>query len=496
MNAVTLVFPFQLFDPHPAMARDRAVALIEDSLIFGDPHHPLKFQQQKMVLHRASMKTYAAKLERRGYRVIYRDFQKDKTAATHLRALQREGFDEFHYCQPVDFILEKRLRTFFESHRVKAVAHDTPMFLTPGDWMDAHFAKRKRPFMAAFYEAQRLRLGVLVDQNRKPVGGRWSFDDENRKPMPKQGLRVPPDPAAQQTAYVREAIDYTKRHFPGYHGDAAAFRYPVSHESADRWFEDFLEQRFAQFGPYEDAISRRERVLFHSVLTPMLNLGLLTPQGVLDRALAFAAENDVPLASLEGFVRQIIGWREFMRAMYERHGLETRNGNHWGFDDKPIPKAFYDGSTGIPPVDDAIRRALDHGWCHHIERLMILGNFMLLCRFHPRRVYDWFMELFVDAYDWVMVPNVFGMSQFADGGLFTTKPYLSGSNYVRKMSDYPSGDWCATWDGLFWSFIDDYRDFFLSQHRLSMMARNLDKMGAEKRRAHRVAAESFWERLA
>ena len=172
-----------------------------------------------------------------------------------------------------------------------------------------------------------------------------------------------------------------------------------------------------------------------------------------------------------------------------------RTSNFWQFDDRPIPDAFYSGSTGLPPIDDAIRHALDTGYCHHIERLMLLGNVMLLCGFHPTRIYTWFMELFVDAYDWVMVPNVYGMSQFADGGIFTTKPYLSGSNYVRKMSDYRKGPWCEVWDGLFWSFIHRHDDFFRSQYRLAMMARNLDRMAPETLLDHQRRAGAFLDGL-
>jgi deoxyribodipyrimidine photolyase-related protein len=172
-----------------------------------------------------------------------------------------------------------------------------------------------------------------------------------------------------------------------------------------------------------------------------------------------------------------------------------RNSNFWEFEDRPIPDAFYTGNTGLPPIDDAIKHALQTGYCHHIERLMLLGNIMQLCGFHPNRVYVWFMELFVDAYDWVMVPNVYGMSQFADGGIFTTKPYVSGSNYVRKMSDYPKGPWCEIWDGLFWSFIKKHETFFRSQYRLAMMARNLDRMAPETLAAHQHRANDFLEGL-
>ena len=183
-----------------------------------------------------------------------------------------------------------------------------------------------------------------------------------------------------------------------------------------------------------------------------------------------------------------------MRAMYSQHGVVERNGNFWGFD-REMPRAFYDGTTGIDPFDETIRRVLEDGYCHHIERLMVLGNFMLLCRIHPKEVYKWFMELFVDAYDWVMVPNVYGMSQFADGGIFTTKPYLSGSNYIRKMSDYKKGPWCEVWDGLFWSFVGDYQDVFLKNHRMSQMGHMLNRMDEAKRQLHRDNAERFLDQL-
>lgn len=230
--------------------------------------------------------------------------------------------------------------------------------------------------------------------------------------------------------------------------------------------------------------------MHHSVLTPMLNVGLLTPQFVIDEALAFASQHEIPINSLEGFIRQIIGWREFIRAVYQLKGSEERTKNYWGFTRK-IPPSFWNGTTGITPIDVTIRKVLDTGYCHHIERLMVLGNFMLLCEFDPDDVYRWFMELFIDAYDWVMVPNVYGMSQFADGGLMSTKPYISGSNYLMKMSDYPKGDWQVTWDGLFWRFMQTHRDFFLQNPRLGMLVRSFDAMPDAKRQGHLKHAEQF-----
>jgi len=486
MAAATLILPFQLFHPHPALAdkqsKQRRVVMIEDSLVFGgDRDWPLAFHAQKLLLHRATMKAYAARLEKRGFEVVYCDWR----PRTHLDDWLAElGITEVHVCELVDKLLERRLA----ASGVNVHLLPTPAFCSPPDWLHSQFVEGKKPFMATFYQAQRKRMGILVDADNKPVGGQWSFDADNRKKLPKQ-IAIPERPAGSTgsaarafVAEARETVAATFRNAPGrLPPNGEPFRYPINHKDAARWLDHFLDHRFRQFGDYEDAISVKHRMVFHSLLTPMLNLGLLTPTQITERALAVAAEraggpDEIPLNSLEGFIRQIIGWREFMRAMYERHGVEA---------------AFYDASTGIDPVDETIRRVLDDGYCHHIERLMVLGNFMLLCRVHPRAVYRWFMELFVDAYDWVMVPNVYGMSQFADGGLFVTKPYISGSNYIRKMSDWKKGDWCPVWDGLFWSFIEDHRDFFEGNFRLKMMVRNLDKMDAEKRSGHRETAEAF-----
>jgi deoxyribodipyrimidine photolyase-related protein len=219
-------------------------------------------------------------------------------------------------------------------------------------------------------------------------------------------------------------------------------------------------------------------------------VGLLTPDFVIDEAMAFASHNDIPLNSLEGFVRQIVGWREFIRAVYELKGTEERTKNYWKFKRK-IPASFWNGTTEIEPIDLTIKKVLETGYCHHIERLMVLGNFMLLCEFDPDEVYRWFMELFIDAYDWVMVPNVYGMSQFADGGLMASKPYISGSSYVLKMSHYKKGDWCDTWDALFWEFMNKQRAFFSSNPRLGMLLKTYDKMSEEKRNNYKEVVAAF-----
>lgn len=347
--------------------------------------------------------------------------------------------------------------------------------------------------MANFYKAQRKRMGILMEDDNSPSGGQWSFDADNRKRLP-PGLSVPDAPHVPPCSYVKEAMKWTTSRFSGNPGSLDSFGWPVTREAALSWLDGFLKERFVNFGDYEDALSIEHRTLFHSLLTPSLNIGLITPQEIIDRCLRYATDHTVPINSLEGFVRQIIGWREFISGIYRHRGVAIRNGNYWNHRSK-MPEAFYTAETGIAPVDDAIRRALDHGYCHHIERLMVIGNFMLLCRIDPDEIYRWFMELFVDAYDWVMVPNVYGMSQFADGGTFTTKPYISGSNYIKKMSHYPKGHWCEIWDGLYWCFIGDHLEFFTSNHRLAMMARLWEKMEPDKKETHQKNAGDFLRTL-
>ena len=265
---------------------------------------------------------------------------------------------------------------------------------------------------------------------------------------------------------------------------------PWTHATAHVYLETFLTERFKQFGDYEDAIVPEHVRLFHSTLSPLLNIGLLTPQAVLDAAITHAEAHDIPINNLEGFVRQVLGWREFIRASYECDGVSMRTKNFWNHT-RPLPDTFWRGDTGVPPIDTTIRKALQYGYNHHIERLMVLGNFMLLSHIHPDQVYRWFMALYVDAYDWVMVPNVYGMSQFADGGMFATKPYISGSSYIKKMSIQPSGPWEDLWTALYWNFIDTHKDFFLNNHRLSMMPRLLEKFTPDKRNYYLKLAKDY-----
>ncbi len=341
----------------------------------------------------------------------------------------------------------------------------------------------KNLFQTTFYKQQRKKLGILIDSEQKPIGGKWTFDAENRKKYPKN--KYPPTiNFPEKRKEWEEACSYTHEQFPDNPGSLSFNRiYPLTHAEADDWFEQFLHYRFFDFGAYEDAILKEHTFINHSLLSPLLNSGLLLPMQIINRAISFSKKEKIPINSTEGFIRQIIGWREFIRGMYLCKGRFSRSKNFWNFNRK-IPTSFYTGTTGIEPIDDTIKKVLKTGYCHHIERLMVLGNFMLLCEFSPDEVYRWFMELFIDAYDWVMVPNVYGMCLFADGGTFATKPYIGGSNYIKKMSNYPKGEWEKVWDGMFWRFVKKHQDFFLSNPRTSMLVHSFKRMSNDKLEQH------------
>ncbi|MFN2395295.1 MAG: cryptochrome/photolyase family protein [Bacteroidales bacterium] len=491
MSTVNIIFPDQLLLKSPLPISKNKTYLVEEHLFFGQ----FKFHKQKIAFHRAGMKFYENFLEKKAKSIEYVDATlKESDIRKLIQHFKEDGVNEIHYIDPVDYWLERRIEETCREKNIKTVKYDNPKFLNTTKEIEEYFRDRKKFFQTDFYVDQRKRRGLLLEGKGKPMGGKWSFDSENRKKYP-AGKKAPEVQLTDNNPFWKEAVEYTEKNFSENYGELTKKPiYPTSFEDSRAWLKQFLEKRFKEFGPYEDAIVEKNNFLNHSLLSPLMNSGLLTPEEVLNEAMDYAAENDIPLNSLEGFVRQIVGWREFIRAMYILKGKEERTRNYWEFDRK-IPASFYTAQTGIEPLDAVIKKVLKTGYNHHIERLMVLGNFMMLCEFDPDEVYQWFMEMFIDAYDWVMVPNVYGMSQFADGGIFATKPYISGSNYLMKMSDFKKGEWQQVWDGLFWRFMDKHREFFNKNPRMGMLVRTFDKMSAEKREAHLTHAENFLENL-
>jgi deoxyribodipyrimidine photolyase-related protein len=491
----TLVFPHQLFARHPAIAADRTVWLVEDALFFGDQRYPAAFHRQKLIMHRASMKRYATEALA-GYSVQYVEYQDVHAGMEALfERLGAAGVSALHVADPADFMVEKRLRRCSAAFGIPLVWYETPAFLNTPSAIHAFYDGRKTYFQTDFYIWQRRKHRILLTDDGKPMGGRWTYDTDNRQKLP-PSVNVPSVPGVAENAFVHEARDYIETCFPHAPGASRPFIYPTCHSEARAVLQQFVAERLSSFGVFQDAISQRTPFLFHSLLSAPLNCGLLTPDEIIEAVMrAFSHQPALPIASVEGFVRQVIGWREFMRAVYVREGVRQRTANFWGHGGA-LDERWYTARLGIPPVDDAIRKAQSFAYNHHIERLMVVGNLMLLCEIHPMAVYRWFMEMFIDAYDWVMVPNVYGMSQFADGGLITTKPYLSSSNYIRRMSDYRPGPWCDIWDSLYWRFVDKHRLFFAANPRLNMMVGHLERMGEAAVRAHWQRAERFMNDLA
>ncbi len=452
----------------------------------------VKHHQQKLVLFLAAMREYADELTGRDFDVTYRqlDPASGESYEDRLEAFVAANELQKLVCFELeDHFFAERISDFCEAHDLKLETLRSPMFMSSRDDFAGYLDSVKKPFMADFYKRQRKSFGLMMDADGKPRGGQWSFDQDNRKKLPAK-LEIPAMPETAWTEHTADVVALVKEHFADHPGSADDFWWPVTRRSALVWVNRFIEDRLRDFGRYQDALSKRSDTVFHGVISPMMNLGLITPAEVLERVLEKADRDDIPLNSLEGFVRQVIGWREFIRGVYHHFDQEQRERNFWNHQ-RSLTDAWFTGDTGIEPLDHAIDTVNKLGWSHHIVRLMVVGNLMNLCEIEPRQVHDWFMVTHVDSADWVMGPNVYGMALFSDGGVFATKPYICGSNYLLKMSDYSRGPWCDVVDGLYWRFVDRHRIFFAGNHRLSMMVKTLDRMKSERRDGIFAAAEQF-----
>lgn len=479
----------QLFSPeYLPPAKTAPVFMAEDlGLCTYVRHH-----QQKLVLFLSAMRAYADELQAAGYQVTYHrldtsgdDSYEDKL----LAAMQARGATAVQHFEIEDKPMESRLVAFTRDNGFDRDELKSPMFTCSRESFNEFAQQKKRLLMGDFYKQQRRHLDVLMDADDEPVGGQWSFDADNRKKLPRN-VQPPEITWTATSDRDNEVIELVRQEFRDHPGDARQFAWPTTRVQAREWLEEFIASRLADFGPYEDAMSTRSPTVFHSVLSPCMNLGLLTPEEILAAVLAQA--DNVPLQSLEGFVRQVIGWREFVRGIYQCNSEQQEASNFWSHEREMAP-SWTDATTGILPLDDAISTAQRLGWTHHIPRLMVLGNLMTLCEIRPASAHRWFMEMYVDSSEWVMGPNVYGMGIFSDGGIFATKPYICGSNYLLKMSDYKKGPWCEVVDGLYWRFINKHREFFSSNPRLALMPRALDRLDGERRERIFAAAEAFLE---
>ena len=449
------------------------VVMVEDAAICTRrPYH-----QQKLALLLAAMRNHASSLETQGVTVDYYALEEGHNLLSGLlTTLQTKAQTAFATYYINDSTLRRQIGQFAQTHNFDWIELEDPGFLTTHEAFKL-FADKRAVRMDSFYKWQRKRLNILIEDGA-PVGGKWSFDEDNRKKIPAR-QSVPPIPEVVQTDITQNTVDFVSKRFADHPGRASELWLPADRAGAESWLQSFIQERFVGFGTFEDALSGRTDLLFHSGLSPLMNLGLITPNEVLDAVLSV---KHAPLNDLEGFVRQLIGWREFVRGVYLERDPSPKLANQRAHG-RRLTTAWFDGTTGLPPLDRTIQTLLRRGWNHHIERLMVLANLMNLCEIHPDEVYEYFMIHYIDAYDWVMKPNLEGMGLTSDPDGFATKPYICGSNYLLKMGDYQRGDWCDVVDGLYWRFVHVHRAEFAANPRTALMAKGLDRIAPE-RRAH------------
>ena len=459
----------------------------DNGLCTYEKHHKLK-----ILLFLSSMRSFFDNLKKNNFKITYSKIDDAAFKEDYLlkiqKILKKNKINEISCFEIEDKPIEKKIIDFSKKNKIKLNIITSPMFLNTRDDFKKYLSKSKKPFMAVFYKETRKKMNILMN-GEDPVGGKWSFDEDNRKKLPK-GTKVPSFPEINETFHTKNLKNIIEKKFSTHPGSTKNFWFATEHKDVLKLLEFFIKEKSNLFGDYEDAVDQNNNILFHSALSPYINLGLITPEIIIEKILESHKKKKIRINSLEGYIRQVIGWREFMRGIYQNFYSRLETGNFFKHNRK-MKSTWYQGKTGLPPLDYAIKNANDHGWSHHIERLMILSNIMNLCEVKPIYVYKWFMEMFVDSSDWVMSPNVYGMGLFSDGGIFATKPYICGSSYFLKMMDFKKGEWCNIMDGLYWRFINKNRSFFLKNPRLSMMVRIYDKMNAPRKKVILAAADKF-----
>ena len=459
--------------------------LMIESIALADsvPHH-----KQKLVLFFSAMRHFANGLRDAGFTVCYHQAASFEAGLTsHIEAEKPETIEVM---EPTDWGYVDRLCEAANSAGCQVEVVPNQLWLTDADDFDSWAEGRKSLRLEYFYREERKRRGWLMDDG-EPAGGRWNFDKDNRQ-TPDDDHVFPNAARFEPDELTRDAIDEVESRWPDHFGSTDDFAWPVTREDAERALDDFLENRLAAFGPFEDAIVEGEDTLYHSLLSAPINLGLLHPLEVCERALEYAsdANNDVPLQSIEGFIRQILGWREFIRHVYRRDMSDLRSANGLNHD-RALPAPYWGADTEVRCLGEAVAQVQRSGHTHHIQRLMVLGNFALIAGVDPRELNEWFLACYVDALDWVVTPNVMGMSQYADLGGFTSKPYAASGNYMNRMSDHccscsfnpkktVGADACPL-NSLYWDFIDRHIDRWRGNHRMGLVVSNWERRDPEKR---------------
>lgn len=482
---VLWVLPFQLHLKNVIKApldENDVILLLEPTDFYRIRQRHKQWVVSLMSATRHAVKTF----EDLGYKVLF------KEGNSALDLLKDIPMTELHLIKSTDYDVSNWVKNITDSLEIPSVFYDDHQFILNENECDSWV---KKPYkMDGFYRLMRKYHNILMDQN-KPLGGKWSYDGENRKKLPKDVV-IPKRISFKQDEITQEVIQKVIQIFPEYVGTTNTFDMPVTHEDALVLLDDFLKNRLKTFGDYQDALVHENREVSHSLISNVLNMGLLDPLTVIKKA-ENTMNDGMPLNSVEGFIRQILGWREYIRAIYVLEGPNYQNLNHFN-NDRNLPHYYWDKNTKMACMKDAITDVMDHGYAHHIKRLMVLGNFANLAGITPIEVNDWFNESFIDAYDYVVTPNVIGMALHADGGLMATKPYVSSGAYIHKMGDHcqhcyydvnqKTGEKACPFNVLYWDFIDRNQEVLSNNPRMQIPLSVLKKMDETKKSAFRKDA--------
>ena len=467
----------------------------------------VKHHKQKIVLIFSAMRHFAEELRAEGFTVDYIALDDRENTGSFTgevaRAVERHDAGEVRVTESGEWRVQQAMMEWEDRLPCPvAILPDTRFIATHAEF-DAFAKDRKHLTMEYFYREMRKKTGLLMRSDGKPEGDQWNLDAENREP-PKEGMNPPPTPKFAPDAITKDVIALVGERFADHFGDLEPFGWPVTRAQALEAAEAFFARRLEKFGPYQDAMVHGEDDLYHSMLSTSINIGLLDPRELCDRAEAAYKSGTAPLNSVEGFIRQIIGWREYVRGFYWHEMPRLAEANELNAH-RPLPEFFWTGETDMRCLADCIRTTREDAHAHHIQRLMVLGNFCLIAGIDPRAVADWYLVVYADAFEWVELPNVAGMILYADGGRLATKPYAASGNYINKMSDYCKGcrykvskktgpDACP-FNPLYWHFMDANRDRLESNHRIGRIYATWDRMGAEKQGEYLESAQEFLDTL-
>ncbi|MGX5672971.1 cryptochrome/photolyase family protein [Thermomonas fusca] len=494
MTCLRLVLGDQLDPRHPwfdAASPDVLYVLME---VRQETDYVLHHAQKILAIF-AAMRRFADRLRATGHRVVYLQIDDPDNlpslTANLDRLMAQHGATAFEYQAPDEWRLDEQLRDYAADLEIPARCVDSAHFLTARDEVARFFGTRKRWTMELFYRHMRQQHGILLEPDGGPLGGRWNFDAENRKPW----RGDPPEPPDLRPVHDHRAL-WASIEAAGVasFGDpsADAFRWPIGREEALGQLDAFVEHALPHFGDYQDALSSRAARLFHSMLSFALNVKMLSPAEVIARVEAEGRAGRAPLAAVEGYIRQILGWREYVRGVYWAGMPAYEASNAFGHN-RPLPEWFWTGRTRMACVRSAIGQSLAHAHAHHIQRLMVIGNFALLAGLDPQALHRWYLGIYIDAFEWVELPNTVGMSQFADGGLLATKPYISSAAYLYRMGDHcgqchyrrdaHTGPRGCPFNALYWDFLDRNGERLAGNPRLAMPYRQLARMPDARREA-------------